>query len=454
MRIHRKLFLLPVLLLSACSTATPTVVTTAAPTAEASLSPTEASTSVPTETPSRIPLDASDIQDKSITFWHVWDGARGDLLEALVEQFNAENEYGIEVTASRKANIFEEVGNALQQSTAPNAVVGFNYHVLNWMSKTQLPDLTPYIDDLNWGLETNDFFPAFSAQTQHSGGQFGLPFYRTAEVLFYNETWAKALGFSTPPSTPEDLRVQACAANTALRNTSGGDYTPQGGLALNFEPTALVAWMSAFEGSFNGRIEGEAFAFDRQENVDAFRFLRSLLDDSCAWIPDDVYPHTEFANRQALFLPSTLAGVQFQAAAMMEADNADEWTVLPYPRTEDRVQALFYGPDLVLLPGEAEETLAAWVFIKWLSSPDNNHTWLAASGYYPARQSGLEWFDYAAAWLPDGVPLEAHLAWPYVQWVAADTARVLFAPLITLEDVAAVAQEFDILAEEVSQFIR
>jgi ABC-type glycerol-3-phosphate transport system substrate-binding protein len=430
--------------------------------------PTQTDAIPPTSSSSSIDLEPQEISGQSITFWHVWDGARGDLLDDLVARFNTENIYGIEVIASRHRNIFEEVGNALKESAAPNAAVGFNYHVLDWASKAQLPDLIPYISDPNWGLTTaavDDFYPAFIAQTQHNGGQYGLPFYRTAEVLLYNETWASELGFANPPSSPEELREQACAAHTNLRNSGDGEFTPQGGLALNYEPTALIAWMAAFGGRFNSNLEGEAFQFDREDNIfdredniDAFRFLRSLLDDGCAWIPEAVYPHAEFANRLALFMPSTLAGVQFQEAAMAETGSTDNWTILPYPMTKDSNQGLFHGPDLVVLPGTPEEILATWIFIKWLASPDNNHDWLAASGYFPARQSGLGWIDnpdiLGAEWLPGGIPLEANPAWPYVQWVAADTARVLFAPLITLEEVDEVTQELDRLAEELATIFR
>jgi multiple sugar transport system substrate-binding protein len=57
-----------------------------------------------------------------------------------------------------------------------------------------------------WGLaqeDIEDFFPLFWEQEQDGGALLGLPFYRSGQVLFYNQSWAEDLGFNTPPTTPE-----------------------------------------------------------------------------------------------------------------------------------------------------------------------------------------------------------------------------------------------------------
>ena len=41
--------------------------------------------------------DASDVDGTTITFWHSMGGVNGEALQALVDKFNKENEYGITV---------------------------------------------------------------------------------------------------------------------------------------------------------------------------------------------------------------------------------------------------------------------------------------------------------------------------------------------------------------------
>ena len=454
MRSFRTLLLPALLLLAGCRSAEPPTITPGQPTPPATASPEAPIQTATAEEERSILLDASDIDGLAITFKHPWTGERGEQIDALVARFNKDNAFGITVTPEPGQNLFEEVSQSLQDRAGPNVTVGFNYHVLAWRSRAELPDLEDFLSDPVWGLddvETESMFNTFFDSSSVDGARSGLPFYRTAEVLLYNTTWAGELGFSNPPATPDELRLQACAANTALRDLSSGSYTPEGGLVLTYEPVALVAWMTAFNGGYGKITADEAYAFDRAQNIESFIFLRGLLDDGCAWTSEDAYPHADFAARRALFLPATLAGMPAQQAAMDAAGNSDAWTAIPYPAISGEPAALVYGPDLVLLPGEPEEVLAAWVFIKWLADPQNSAEWFEQSGYFPARKSGPAGpLLQTMPWLPDGIPLPPVASWPYVQWVVSDTARVLFAPLITTEDAEAIASQLDLLAEELT----
>ncbi len=457
MRKLRKFSLLVLLVLTGCKTAVPTTATTQPLTTTAPAAPTRTPAEFTPEAIRTIPLDPGQINGQTIEFLHPWDGSRGEVLDMLIARFNAENGLGITVLDSFSANLFEEVGERLKNGTAPDVTAGFNYHALAWLSHAELPNLTPYITDPFWGLsqaEIEDFLPAFLEQARQENEVYGLPFYRTAEVLLYNETWAGELGFSTYPGTPEALQEQACAANASAKLDNGGAFTPHGGLSLNFEPLAMVAWITAFGGGIGPVFENESYTFDRQENLEAFTFLRRLLDENCAWVPEDQYPHEDFANRRSLFLSTTLAGIFPQFDAMEVAGSDDRWSALPYPHLEGSARALVYGPDLVLLPGEPEAQLAGWVFMKWLTTPENNRAWFEETGYYPVRSSGLAAITLQdlqdADWISGGDPLPALPTWPYVQWVVSDTARVIFAPLITVDDIEAIAEELDNLAEEVA----
>ena len=454
MRSLRTILLTTMIFLLGCNSSSPSVPTeTSAPAATATLRPMATIPATQEPRVPVVPLTADQIAGQHIRFLHAWDGLRGEQLDALVERFNLENDLDITVTAERDNDLFNTIRSGLKEGPAPQLTVGFNYHAVAWNNEETLPDLTPYFTDPVWGfseMEQDDFIPAFIAQANTAGKMLGLPFYRTAEVLLYNAGWAAELGFSDPPTTPDEVREQACAANAALRAAAGA--TNQGGLLLNYEPTALIAWMLAFNGGFSGTVEGDAFHFDREENTRAFSYLREMVDDACAWVTETEDGHTAFANRRALFLSTTLAGVPWTVDAMTDTGSADRWLVLPYPKDNGAAQTLVHGPDLIMLPGTESEQLAAWVFMKWLSAPENNAAWLALSGYYPVRQSGLgtSWLQ-TADWIPNGSPLPAVASWPMVQWAVSDTARVLFAPLITINDIPAILTELDSLSSEIAK---
>jgi multiple sugar transport system substrate-binding protein len=450
------------LLLAGCAPETsPAATATAAP-ATATPAPTSrtptataAGTSEPVET---IDLVPEDIAGVTVELWHVWDGDRESLLETLVSEFNAGNEYGVEVTAVRQTDLHGAVARALAEGDPPDLAFGFSYHVRSWSRIEPPVDWTPYLLDPEWGwepAEVDDFYPEFFAAANVDGRQTGLPLYRTAEILIYNRTWAGELGFLAPPVTPDELAEQACAANASRRDDADPGNDGEGGVMLGYEPGALAAWLAAFGGGPAPLQDGEAYAFDRPENIAAFEHLRGMLDGLCAWLPEGVYPHDEFAARRGLFLPSTLAGLAAQAEAMEAAGSADAWSVIPYPAAAPGASGFFYGPDLVLLPTGSPRQLAAWVFAGWLLAPENMARWSEAGGYFPARTSALGLMIdpplALEAWIPAAAMFTPPASWVDVQWAVGEMTRMLFSPFTPASDIHVLAGELDAFAEELHQ---
>lgn len=456
MGIRKLLYLLTLMAAAGCAPtpapALPTVTATGrVPASQTPSAITAAATNTPA--PSILP-DAAALNGVHVEFWHVWDGALGEWIDDRVERFNQDSPYGLVVAASRKDDIYRDVLQALANGTNPDLAAGFNYHNRAWGGGV---DLAPYIADPVWGFtsgQLDDFYSLFLSQAALDGRQAGLPFYRTAEVLLYNRTWARELGFAEPPSTPDALREQVCAANAAFRADAEPENDHLGGLMLGYGPEALVAWMLAFGGGLGSNVEGREYAVDKELNRSAFSFLRGLLDDGCAWVPEDVYPHPDFAGRLGLMLPTTLAGLPFQAAAMAEAGNSDAWAAIPYPAAAAGTSTLVMGPDLVLLPGSPEEQLGAWVFMTWLLEAENLASWTQAGGYYPVLRSLAPpdgpFLPDPQGWIPEGYPFSPPASWPLVRWAVSDAARVLYAPLNTQEEVPAILAELETLVDELS----
>jgi len=112
-------------------------------------------------------------------------------------------------------------------------------------------DLNLYLNDPTWGLGKDtiaDIPPIFFAQDNVDGNQLGLPAQRSARFLFYNETWAHELGFDTPPTTADEFRQQACAANASYRNDSDPQNDGYGGWIVDTHWQTTYSWLLAFGG--------------------------------------------------------------------------------------------------------------------------------------------------------------------------------------------------------------
>lgn len=433
-------------------------------TVQASVTPTSAPTLVPVPT---LPVDEGALQGTTIEFWHIHgfllpsvDGM--DTLQLLVDEFNRTNTWELRVQ-TRSFNNYAEIFDTIQSSIygdLPNLALGYNYQAISvYRSSDLLVDLNPYLQDPRWGLaqeDIEDFIPLFWQQEQDGGALLGLPFYRSGQVLFYNQSWAEELGFNTPPTSPDEFKDQACAAAAALRSEEDR-REGTGGWVIDSSAPSLLGWIYAFGGDLEVP-EGQGYSFESPAVSGAFSFLRELYEDGCAWLSESALATQEFAARQGLFISSSVIGLPGQQSAFDQAGTTDQWTVIPFPSQDSQPVMVTYGPALVVLAGEPEQDLAAWLFARWLTSPEVQARWVQKQGTLPTRASVLDLlaeyrenhpqWDTAAELLQFARVEPGRPSWRLVHFVLSDAGRYLFSPLVTIRVVPEIIETLDQAAAE------
>jgi ABC-type glycerol-3-phosphate transport system substrate-binding protein len=333
-------------------------------------------------------ITADALQGIEVEFWHVWDGVVGEAMAAIIEDFNATNPYGITVAGYDQggySEIFNNMNAAINTGDLPDLAIGYNNQYLAWDAAGDvIVDMTPYVENEYFGFSAEDvadFYPAFWASDAIGGERLGIPAQRSGSYFFYNYTWAQELGFNSPPTTPAEFKEQSCAAAAA-----NGDGT--GGMFFKSEASTIVAWVWAFGGEVE--VPGEGYNFNTPEAIEAVTFLLSLLEDGCAWTPESRYPNTEFSTRLGLFYGSSIAGLPYQEADMESVGSTDVWGPIAFPTVTGEPVVDLYGPSVAMVTSTPEEQLAAWMFIKWFTEPENQTSWIEASAYYPTRASVLD----------------------------------------------------------------
>jgi len=280
----------------------------------------------------------------------------------------------------------------------PGLVVGYQNDQAFYALADGLADIDPYLNDPTWGLtaeEKADFFSAFLEQSVHPafGNQrLGFPPNRSVEGLFYNLTWLQELGFDGPPTTPEEFRDMACTAAEA-----NGDGT--GGYILRDDASAVAAWTYAFGGNVLSE-DGTGYVYNGQATVDAVTFLKGMLDDGCAYFFTEGYPNPELAGRRAIFTQGSSSGLPYYASdiatvAEEKGTDPDEWGFTAIPHTTAEPTIDIYGGDVMIPNTTPEIQLASWIFVKWLTSPENQAQWVRISNYFPTRASTADFLgDY------------------------------------------------------------
>ena len=349
------------------------------------------------------PLAGIDPRGQTVSWWHNHSGSREENMMVMVEDYNATNECGITIDAQNQGgynDIRDKMNAGIQTGELPGLVVGYQNDQAFYALANGLADLDPYLYDPDWGLTKEvreDFYASFLEQGVHPafGNQrLGFPPNRSMEVMYYNQTWLEELGFDGPPTTPDDFEEMACAAAEA-----NGDGT--GGYILRDDASAVAAWTYAFGGDILNE-DGTGYAYDGEATKQAMTMLKGMYDDGCAYFFTEGYPNPEFAARRAIFTQGSTSGIAFYAGDLEAAGNSDEWGVAAIPHTTaDPVQNV-YGGDIMIPQTTPETQLAAWNFIKWFTSPEQQAQWDKISTYFPTRRGTAEFInadDYDPQWV-------------------------------------------------------
>ena len=422
-----------------------------------------APTATPTLTPSPTPLptigvDPAALRGLSLQVWHAFAGPANDLFTSQVAQFNTENTWGITIIPTGYGDytsLFDAVNTALDSGQSPDLVAALPEQTLAWDAKNAVVNLDPYLTDQQWSLAAEDIadFPTiFWAQDKVNGKQLGLPAQRSARFIYYNTTWAHELGFNNPPASPEEFRRQACAANAVFLKDKDVSNDGKGGWVLDTNWQTIYSWLLAFGG---GVADGNAYAFRTDPNLAALQFIKGLSDSHCAW-PSET-PYDSFASRTALFISGDLSELPAETESMVRLKNSDEWTVIPFPGTQASV-VVAYGPSYSVLKSTSARQLAAWLFARWLLSPESQSRWVEATGLFPLRNSVLgmiqpyrqassQW-DAAIGYLSLAQPVPQLASWRKVRYVLEDGMTVFFQAALPGDKLPSVLEEMDSMAQE------
>jgi len=456
------LFIAIIFIISAC---TPNDVPVATQVPQATVSP------VPGFTPPVLPttnlkVEEEALRGKQVTVWYPWFGAEATLFESQVAQFNKINPYGIVVVASGKSNygeLYQQTDAALTDTTNPNLVIALPEHAIGWGE--HVVDLTPYAEDPLYGiptLEMTEYAPAVWSQDEVDGKRYGMPAQRTARFLLYNESWARELGFSSPPQNASEFEEQACAANRALRNDAESNNDSLGGWLIDTDSATPLAWLLGFGGSVQ---EEEGYRILTPKNIDAFKYLKQLQQKGCAWVASqDLNAYDRFASRQALFATASLEELVDQSRAFGTLGSKDEWTVLPFPGSE-KTTFIVYGSSYIVFNSDEETQLASWLFIRWMLTSENQVKWIQSTGLFPLRTSTLELLaSYSAShpqWaeavqlLPQGQKYPQLASWRVVKFMMSDAFRDMFDvirhPDITDGQIPLILRQMDETAQELNK---
>ena len=338
--------------------------------------------------------------DETIVVDFYWASAvEGDLpaiFERYAVQFEEANP-GIDINPVYTGSYNQTRDTILAEGDEPivDVAVMLAIDLFSFIEDSDIVPVSPYINGLENGLEWyNDFFPAFWANSiDEQGLVWSVPFQRSTPIMFYNADLFASAGVEVPVNN-EELIAAAQALQTADR---AGLLVPVQGV--------FPSWMyQSFAAAYGAPIvdnDPTQVYFDTEGGLAALEFLTKLgmsVEDGgfgvgpmggSAWGETP----TAFTSGQAAMiyhttgsLTSILANADFEVgvAYLPSGPAGEDGTGYGTPTGGGNLYMFNDG-------SKTEEQLqASWAWIEFLSSPEIQADWGAATGYIAARESAWE----------------------------------------------------------------
>jgi multiple sugar transport system substrate-binding protein/sn-glycerol 3-phosphate transport system substrate-binding protein len=198
--------------------------------------------------------------------------------------------------------------------------------------------------------------------------------------MYYNQTWLEELGYDGPPQTWAEF-AEMCEAAT---DDEAGTY----GYAISTDASRFFAMVISRGGDI-AKADGSGYQFATPEATAAMEFMVDLYNKGYAHkIAESYGDQTDFGNKKVLFTIGSSSGLPYYGLAVDAGEAGSfEWGPAAPPHTGSRATVNVYGASVSVPKTTPERQLAAWLFVRWFSEPEQQAEWVTISNYFPVRYS-------------------------------------------------------------------
>ena len=332
------------------------------------------------------PSGTSPTGTVTIQFWHAQTQLAAKVMQQLVAKFNASHP-NIVVQASSggtsTGDLLPKVTTAIAAGTYPDVAYIYGSYAANIAQSGKIVNLANRINQpgFNW----SDFYPA-SRQIASPGGKvIGFPALIDNLSVIYNKKLFAAAGVPAPSPdwTWSDFRTVAKQLTDPAKHIYGVNY-PIGGDLLD------TSWRF-FPGFWQrgGQIlspDDKQALFNSQAGVQNLTLWQQM-----ATVDKSVYLDPTASKAEPLFTSGHLAMFVSGPWEVPTLNQAKvDWADVQLPAVNGNHQTVS-GPDNWVVFNQSPARVSAAVeFLKWLTAPQQELTWMKGSGSLPIRPSILK----------------------------------------------------------------
>jgi len=337
------------------------------------------------------PLDPKE--PVTLTMWHNYGGDMQQAMDYLIDQFNStvgkEQGIVIDVTAISSSSELNKsltmiVNGDPGAPDMPDIFTGYPKLAIQFWEKGLLANLDDYFTE----DELSAYVDAFVEEGRLSdGGLYVFPIAKSTEVLYLNQTLFDRFAAETGASADLLSTFEGIAELSRMYyEWSGGKQFYAADSWFNFAEVG----MAQLGGSI---FKGETISPEGDNFAHIFETVYSPAVEGGIAIYDG-YSSDLSKTGDLICSTGSSAGILFYGDTITYADGtveSVEYSILPYPVFENGTKtALQRGGGLMVAKSEEKKEYAAGVFIKWLTAPEQNMSFVANTGYLPVTKQAFE----------------------------------------------------------------
>jgi sn-glycerol 3-phosphate transport system substrate-binding protein len=329
-------------------------------------------------------IDWSGVRPASqITWWSNHPGTSIELEKEYIRRFQEQNP-GITVNLVTAGKNYDEVAQRFQAAAgtdnAPDLVGASDVWWFRYMINGQIIPLEGLAQHLQ--IDTADYNRTLYDDYAFNGQHWALPYARSTPLFYYNrDVWQRAGLPDRAPQTWDEFEQWA----PALAQVVGRPP-----LGLGTATSWAAWWFYNFMWGRGGTYSQDwTLTLDKPETLDAGEYVRALVHDKKVAAPtaggDDGYVADFSAGVTACTMASTgsLRGILAQAQFEVGTGFLPQGPAGPGCPTG--------GTGMAIASSRTpEQQLAAGMFLRFLTEPEQTAHFSAGTGYMPVRTSAVD----------------------------------------------------------------
>lgn len=314
--------------------------------------------------------------------------------------------------------IYNDVITNIATGTTPNVCITYPDHIATYMTGDQcVVALDELFANEKYGLggselrfdspAQSEIVPQFLEECKIDGQYYAIPYMRSTEACYVNQTLLEKLGYTLPDVLTWDFVWEVSEA--AMAQDEEGNYLLNGQKVMipfiyKSTDNMMIQMLRQLQAGYSTD-EGELLIFNDTTRQLLMEIASHAKSGAFSTFKISSYPANFLNAGQCIFAVDSTAGATWMGSYAPLSDISEdkfvefETAVRPIPQFDpDSPQMISQGPSICIFnKQDPQEVLASWLFAQYLLTNDVQIGYASTEGYLPVTQkaqASQEYQDY------------------------------------------------------------